>query len=151
MTAMYIDPIMINKSCSLFLHKRYVCVSENVCVLSIDVAVHVKFRTYISFPFCQKSRPNITAEQIIDSKRAKLYAGLLQYDKCCFHRHATNCILVLCGKRVGKCKSLEPGCGSLNCLTNSMVSLRMKKTILGLELVLLYPIKMYIHYSLIKS
>lgn len=98
--------------------------------------MQVNQRTYKCFPFCQKIALKISDAMIKNMKRVKLYSGLLQYDKCCFHKHAIYCTLPLCGKRVGKCKSFEPGGGSLNWFTNSMVSLQAKEQYKDQDLVI---------------
>lgn len=80
--------------------------------------------TYNVCPCFQNNVANITADKILKIHWSKLYEGFLQYDKCCFHRQALNCSQPFCGKRVGKCKSLEPRVGVFNCLTSSLLSLQ---------------------------
>lgn len=46
--------------------------------------------TYIFLPWSQKSNPKINEAKSICRERIKLYDGLLQYDKCCFHKQALN-------------------------------------------------------------
>jgi len=96
--------------------------SKRVIDLKLN-ALNTNILTYNFIPCFQKRTANTVDEITINIMRVKLYEGLLQYDKYCFHRQALNCPQPFCGKRVGKCKSVESGGGLLRCLTSSWLSL----------------------------
>ena len=80
--------------------------------------------TYKFFPLFQYSIPKIKADTSECMIRIKLYAGLLQQAKCCFHRQDFNCSQLFCENRVIKYRSLDPGGGLLNFLTSSLFFLK---------------------------
>lgn len=99
-TATYKAPNTLNKSCWLFLQKIRPKKEEAKTIISkenkklIDLFTSV---AYISCPCFQKSAPIIKDESTKYDRRTKLYAGLLQYERCCFHKQALNWPQPFCG------------------------------------------------------
>jgi len=91
---------------------------------------------YVFLPMSQKTVPNTKAMINVKKNLTAVYAGFLQYDKRCFHRHARHCIMKGCEYLVGKCRSLEPGGGMLSSLIKALFLLQLKN---------IYGLIIYIH------
>lgn len=72
--------------------------------------------------------PNRRATMVVKKNLTAVYGGFLQYDKCCFHRHAMHCTGNDCEYWVGKYRSLEPAGGMLRSFIKLLFLLKLQNT-----------------------
>lgn len=63
--------------------------NKRACVCS----TRIPQRIYLLVPRSQNIVPNIKAITVVKKILTAVYGGFLQYDKCCFHRHAMHCTM----------------------------------------------------------
>lgn len=105
--------------------KIFLCV-KSLCKLlcKLDELKDCALRSYIFVPILQYMIPSMIAIAIVTKILIPLYSGLHQYDLCFFHMQMMNCTRKLCGYRVTKLRSLDPGCALLNSRTRNFVLLQ---------------------------
>jgi hypothetical protein len=123
MTAAYMEPRELNRSCLLSLKGKikYKLVSvSHYGIMDQGLSWSFNNGTYTFLPRFRKIVPKMRAITIVKNILVAVYDGFLQYDLCCFHRQAIHCVKKDCAYWFGKHRSVDPGGGVLSSLIRAL-------------------------------